>query len=739
MDDTAARVTALARWPADPRVATWLVAQLDAVPFTSNSSRPFWQAAIDLVPVHGDARVVAAARALSPSIRAQMREWIAERLAPAADALAARIDTASAALAKPERALVAKWSAALAPTAAAPPGDGDALLAQIYADAADDGARAAYADWCQERGDPRGEFIALQLATKRTPQLERRERELLKAHETAWLGALAPHLVKGEVTFRRGFPAVATWKLRRADVAKAGALREWATIEELSLGAGMQWVGPAQRHLRALRNVKHCVDDVVAMRWERLDTLDGKVWDDAWARKLVAADCFPALRRFLVQVEPEILVAAKLAPQLTHVETDNLPRLLELGLDRFTALEEIVWDEDSPQNLKLSRDKAGAFSIAIATLHAGGCSEVLRKLPGDQLTEITFVPHPYVPKVDLAVVDEQLRRQVRLVRADTTALGGRVQTWKPRKYTPKPRAAKLPELGEIAELAWTSRGELAMFESLDETIAIRNAETWEQTRAIELPNGVKRMACTPDGRRGIVMSYKGVWLLDFERGERIAELQRIGEPESIAVADRGDAFAVGAKQLLLFDATGTRLATINVAKARRIAYSPDATRIACRFDMSPELHVIDVARRTTLALPKAPAALHDLAWLDDRRIIASGYAEMYLWDITSDKPPRLVKATKRGDGHITAIALAPGRGELAVGLGIGGGVHFLDTAKLVVRGRAVADVEVDDSIAYSPDGKTLAVNHKDRTSRGIVLVDVATRAELRRNVRVEQP
>lgn len=44
----------------------------------------------------------------------------------------------------------------------------DAMLAAIEAAPDEDGPRLVYADWLQQRGDPRGEFIALQLAGKRT-------------------------------------------------------------------------------------------------------------------------------------------------------------------------------------------------------------------------------------------------------------------------------------------------------------------------------------------------------------------------------------------------------------------------------------------------------------------------------------------------------------------------------------------------------------------------------------------
>jgi uncharacterized protein (TIGR02996 family) len=70
---------------------------------------------------------------------------------------------------------------------------------------------AAYADWLFERGDPRGEFMQVQLALEdeRRPAAERarlraREAELLAGHQAEWLGPLAPFLLSGERVDRWG-------------------------------------------------------------------------------------------------------------------------------------------------------------------------------------------------------------------------------------------------------------------------------------------------------------------------------------------------------------------------------------------------------------------------------------------------------------------------------------------------------------------------------------------------------
>jgi uncharacterized protein (TIGR02996 family) len=84
---------------------------------------------------------------------------------------------------------------------AGPPALRVALESALAADPDDLAAHMAYADYLQEQGDPRGEFIRVQLAledesvpAEARKQLRQRERELLDAHEREWLGELTPLL-----------------------------------------------------------------------------------------------------------------------------------------------------------------------------------------------------------------------------------------------------------------------------------------------------------------------------------------------------------------------------------------------------------------------------------------------------------------------------------------------------------------------------------------------------------------
>src|SRR5262249_60458262 len=85
----------------------------------------------------------------------------------------------------------------------------EAFLRAIRDSRDDDAPRLAYADWLEERGDPRGEFIRVQCELARIsaddprrPALGARERGVLAEHGAAWArprpaGAGAPGVRRG--------------------------------------------------------------------------------------------------------------------------------------------------------------------------------------------------------------------------------------------------------------------------------------------------------------------------------------------------------------------------------------------------------------------------------------------------------------------------------------------------------------------------------------------------------------
>src|SRR5450755_976841 len=86
----------------------------------------------------------------------------------------------------------------------------DAFLQAILERPDDDAPRLLYADWLDERGDPRGEFIRVQCVRARQAEYDprwweliAREQELRSAYEKEWLGPVTGFL--DGWSFWRGF------------------------------------------------------------------------------------------------------------------------------------------------------------------------------------------------------------------------------------------------------------------------------------------------------------------------------------------------------------------------------------------------------------------------------------------------------------------------------------------------------------------------------------------------------
>ena len=114
------------------------------------------------------------------------------------------------------------------------------LVEVIIASPDDDGARLVYADSLTERGDPRGEFINLQLRLAgrinpaRRRELRDRETQLLAAHGQSWL---APATDVGlSAIFRRGF--IEEVRGPASGLAKAKALLEFEPVQVAKLVDG---------------------------------------------------------------------------------------------------------------------------------------------------------------------------------------------------------------------------------------------------------------------------------------------------------------------------------------------------------------------------------------------------------------------------------------------------------------------------------------------------------------------
>lgn len=119
-----------------------------------------------------------------------------------------------------------------------------ALFTLHAANPTDRALRSVLADVLVEAGDPRGEFIALQMAIAdgtASDGAAKREAKLLATHADAWTGPL-PDVVAESRRFERGFLVALHRRAGGEDRLRASLDRiEWATVEKLHL----RYVRPA--------------------------------------------------------------------------------------------------------------------------------------------------------------------------------------------------------------------------------------------------------------------------------------------------------------------------------------------------------------------------------------------------------------------------------------------------------------------------------------------------------------
>jgi uncharacterized protein (TIGR02996 family) len=198
----ARRLTTLAALEPDPRLSAAVARALVSCPFAFERAGELHQlygSAFDLLCCDVRQAEVLAAALADPQARAGItRAGLREVLPPLIARCLQVVPRLSASDAAAWRALVR------APAPARPRADEAALLREVLEHEEDDAPRLVYADALSERGDARGEFIALQLsAAPRAPPAAKRQRLLLKAYQSDWLGPL--HRVFTHQLFHRGF------------------------------------------------------------------------------------------------------------------------------------------------------------------------------------------------------------------------------------------------------------------------------------------------------------------------------------------------------------------------------------------------------------------------------------------------------------------------------------------------------------------------------------------------------
>lgn len=150
------------------------------------------------------------------------------------------------------------------------------FLAEIAASPDDDLPRLVYADWLEERGDPRGEFIRVQCELARDPDdphLSAREAELLASHRDDWLREIM-EAKPTHVEFRRGFIHCVTFTGERflryaSQIFAAVPVIQSLTLQRCRKGCPELELIPEQAFIRDLKLIDSPVGVDGAMRLSR--------------------------------------------------------------------------------------------------------------------------------------------------------------------------------------------------------------------------------------------------------------------------------------------------------------------------------------------------------------------------------------------------------------------------------------------------------------------------------------
>jgi uncharacterized protein (TIGR02996 family) len=393
------RLEALAGWDADPRIASTLAALVEKPPFQATSTRPFWKRAFETLRAHADPRARARLAAMDgrflatlggAASMAEVLEGMTRRTVAARDE---QLPSLVRTLDDHERAQVAAIEAALATTAPAQRRDAravsaDELLAAVYANPDDDGARQVLADALQEIGDPRGEFIALQLSGPDGGD-PKREKTLYKKHWKEWLGAAGKILKQDSIVFERGFLVEGVIHPRsNGDTRAAIGAPEWSTARRLRVNDGVPVFPPVdfETHpvLRGLRVYEGCSFPGAAA-----------IATDSVPRPL---EVLRVVRRYndglggSSELPPKVARALSDAPALPHLRvlaiggSVNGATLAEWSIvDRLEQLE--FWDGWAALVPIQRRAPERLASLVLSTNSYNGLAEIRRSASGlDALT-----------------------------------------------------------------------------------------------------------------------------------------------------------------------------------------------------------------------------------------------------------------------------------------------------------------------------------------------------------------
>lgn len=197
------------------------------------------------------------------------------------------------------------------------------FLQTILADPDNDGPRLIYADWLEERGDQRGEFIRVQCELAKGPanyarygELKSREQALLQHHEHEWIEASIKRLVNS-YEFQRGLPTFV--ELRAKQFSHFPRVASMLPVHHLRIKGPFQNRKPSTQTIAATPSLA---------RLTSLELTDGYYY--LGPQEVASLVASPHLRRLETLILARNAVGAEGLIEIAS--TPNLPSLRSLAL-----------------------------------------------------------------------------------------------------------------------------------------------------------------------------------------------------------------------------------------------------------------------------------------------------------------------------------------------------------------------------------------------------------------------
>lgn len=300
--------------------------------------------------------------------------------------------------------------------------------------------------------------------------------------------------------------------------------------------------------------------------------------------------------------------------------------------------------------------------------------------------------------------------------------------------SPKPRLVRVFEHdGEINAIAWSPDGaKIAAGGLLHNALMIWDARTGALLRSLNREfGGVSAVAWGRDGKmvaagRKFTEAARGHFAIHIWDGETGRVLQSLLGPSPLGRGDNdvftgalsfspdGALIAAGHRgSVSVHEATSGRLVSVcrgHIATGKAVAFSPDGKQIATsgEYERSP-LQIFDAHSGTKVrSMTGDPESPFAAAFRPDGKEIATaafGRSVVTVWNVLDGRPSRLLAGHAKpvysvaysADGRLMASA-APGGGVIIWEAETGAQLLTLPNPR-----------ELADAIAFSPDGRYLAV------------------------------